>query len=176
MLDVTLPDLVGFTMMRRLRDQGNQTPIVFLTARGSSEDRGKGLSAGGDDYIVEPFDVAELVARVQLRMKRADSSAASRRLRCDDLEMDAELHHVFRGGEEIHLSPTEYKLILYVMTSVGRVLSGSQILERVRSYEIEVDPSVVDTYIGDLRKKVEGAGERLLHTVRGVGFTLRAGL
>jgi len=172
-LDVMLPDLDGFAILRRLRDQGNQTPIIFLTARDQSADRVKGLSEGGDDYIVKPFDVAELVARVQLRMKRAEKSAASRRLRCDDLEMDTELHQVFRGGGEIYLSPTEYKLLHYLLTNVGRVLNRSQILEHVWSYEVDVDLSVVDTYISYLRKKIDRAGPKLIHTVRGVGFTLR---
>jgi two-component system OmpR family response regulator len=172
-LDVMLPDLDGFSMLRRLRDQGNRTPIIFLTARDQSADRVRGLSEGGDDYIVKPFDVAELVARVQLRMKRTDQSAASRRLRCADLEMDTELHQVYRGGEEIYLSPTEYKLLFYLMTNVGRVLNRNQILEHVWSYDVDVDPSVVDTYISYLRKKVDRAGPKLIHTVRGIGFTLR---
>jgi two-component system OmpR family response regulator len=172
-LDVMIPGVDGFAILRRLRDQGSQVPIIFLTARDQSADRVKGLSEGGDDYIVKPFDVAELVARVQLRMKRADQSAANRRLRCADLEMDTELHQVFRGGEEIHLSPTEYKLLHYLMTNVGRVLNRNQILEHVWSYEVDVDPSVVDTYISYLRKKVDRTGPKLIHTVRGVGFTLR---
>jgi two-component system OmpR family response regulator len=172
-LDVMIPGLDGFAILRRLRDQGNHVPIVFLTARDQSADRVRGLSEGGDDYIVKPFDVAELVARVQLRMKRADQQAANRRLRCADLEMDTELHQVYRGGEEIYLSPTEYKLLHYLMTNVGRVLNRNQILEHVWSFDIEVDPSVVDTYISYLRKKVDRSGPKLIHTVRGVGFTLR---
>lgn len=172
-LDVMLPDLDGFAILRRLRDQGNQTPIIFLTARDQSVDRVRGLSEGGDDYIVKPFDVAELVARVQLRMRRSGPATVNRRLRCDDLEMDTELHQVFRGGEEIYLSPTEYKLLHYLMTNVGRVLSRNQILEQVWSYEVDVDPSVVDTYISYLRKKVDRTGTKLIHTVRGIGFILR---
>jgi two-component system OmpR family response regulator len=172
-LDVMIPGLDGFAILRRLRDQGNHVPIVFLTARDQSADRVRGLSEGGDDYIVKPFDVAELVARVQLRMKRADQQAANRRLRCANLEMDTELHQVYRGGEEIYLSPTEYKLLHYLMTNVGRVLNRNQILEHVWSYDIDVDPSVVDTYISYLRKKVDRSGPKLIHTVRGVGFTLR---
>ncbi len=172
-LDVMLPDLDGFTILRRLRDQGNEIPVIFLTARDQSVDRVKGLSEGGDDYIVKPFDVAELVARVQLRMRKADKSSASRRLRCADLEMDTELHQVFRAGEEIYLSPTEYKLLHYLLTNVGRVLSRSQILQHVWSYEVDVDQSVVDTYISYLRKKIDRAAPKLIHTVRGIGFTLR---
>ncbi len=172
-LDVMLPDLDGFAILRRLRDQGNDTPIIFLTARDQSADRVKGLSEGGDDYIVKPFDIAELVARVQLRLRRAGKTGDERRLRCGNLAMDTELHQVFRGGAEIYLSPTEYKLLHYLLTNTGRVLSRSQILQHVWSYEGDVDPSVVDTYISYLRKKVDSTGPKLIHTVRGVGFTLR---
>lgn len=172
-LDIMLPDLDGFAILRRMRDQGNQTPIIFLTARDQSVDRVKGLSEGGDDYIVKPFDVAELVARVQLRMRKSDKSAAGRRLRCADLEMDTELHQVYRAGEEVYLSPTEYKLLHYLMTNIGRVLNRSQILQHVWSYEVDVDQSVVDTYISYLRKKIDRNEPKLIRTVRGIGFTLR---
>ena len=172
-LDIMLPDLDGFAILRRLRDQGNEIPVIFLTARDQSVDRVKGLSEGGDDYLVKPFDVAELVARVQLRMRRKDKSSTSRRLRCADLEMDTELHRVFRAGEEVYLSPTEYKLLHYLLTNVGRVLSRSQILQHVWSYEVDVDQSVVDTYISYLRKKIDRGEPKLIHTVRGIGFTLR---
>jgi two-component system OmpR family response regulator len=172
-LDIMLPDLDGFAILRRLRDQGNEVPVIFLTARDRSIDRVKGLSEGGDDYLVKPFDVAELVARVQLRMRRANKSSASRRLRCADLEMDTELHQVFRAGEEVYLSPTEFKLLHYLLTNVGRVLSRSQILQHVWSYEVDVDQSVVDTYISYLRKKIDRVEPKLIHTVRGIGFTVR---
>jgi two-component system, OmpR family, response regulator len=172
-LDIMLPDLDGFAILRRLRDQGNEVPVIFLTARDRSIDRVKGLSEGGDDYLVKPFDVAELVARVQLRMRRADKSTALRRLRCADLEMDTELHQVFRAGEEVYLSPTEFKLLHYLLTNVGRVLSRSQILQHVWTYEVDVDQSVVDTYISYLRKKIDRVEPKLIHTVRGIGFTVR---
>ncbi|MCO5220287.1 MAG: response regulator transcription factor [Thermomicrobiales bacterium] len=172
-LDVMLPDLDGFALLRRLRDQGNETPIIFLTARDQSVDRVKGLSEGGDDYIVKPFDVAELVARVQLRLRKSDKAGANRRLRCADLEMDTDLHQVFRGGATIYLSPTEYKLLHYLLTNVGRVLNRSQILQHVWSYEVDVDQAVVDTYISYLRKKIDQTEPKLIHTVRGIGFTLR---
>lgn len=171
-LDVMLPDLDGFAILRRLRDQGNQTPVVFLTARDQSVDRVRGLSEGGNDYIVKPFDVAELIARVQLRLRTRERDAG-RRLRCADLEIDTESHQVFRRGEIVYLSPTEYKLLCYLMTNLGRVLTRNQILEHVWSYEVDVDPSVVDTYISYLRKKVDRSDPKLIHTVRGVGFTLR---
>jgi two-component system OmpR family response regulator len=147
--------------------------VVFLTARNTTADRVRGLSDGGDDYLVKPFEVAELVARVQLRLRDAAGPASSRRLRCADLEMDTERHEVTRGGAPIHLSPTEYKLLHYLIVNVGRVLTRPQILDHVWSYDYEGDPSVVDTYVSYLRRKVDHDGEKLIHTVRGIGFTLR---
>ncbi|MCC6791897.1 MAG: response regulator transcription factor [Thermomicrobiales bacterium] len=172
-LDVMLPDLDGFTVLQRMRDQGNDVPVVFLTARNTTADRVRGLSDGGDDYLVKPFEVAELVARVQLRLRRAGEPAASRRLRCADLEMDTERHRVTRGGRAIHLSPTEYKLLHYLIVNVGRVLTRAQILDHVWAYDYDGDPAVVDTYMSYLRRKVDQEGEKLIHTVRGIGFTLR---
>lgn len=172
-LDIMLPDLDGFAVLQRLRDRGHRVPVVFLTARGTTEDRVRGLSDGGDDYLVKPFDVAELVARVQLRLRRAGDPVASRRLRCADLEMDTERHEVIRAGRIIHLSPTEYKLLHYLMVNAGRVLTREQIIDRVWSYGFAGDPSIVDTYVSYLRRKVDAEGPKLIHTVRGVGFTLR---
>jgi two-component system OmpR family response regulator len=173
-LDIMLPDLDGFALLRRLRDQGNPVPVVFLTARGTAGDRVRGLRDGGDDYVVKPFDVAELVARVQLRLRRPDRLAASHRLRCANLEMDIERHRVVRGGRPIHLSPTEFKLLHFLLVNIGRVLTRSQILDRVWSYDFDGDPAVVDTYVSYLRRKVDQETPRLIHTVRGVGFVLRA--
>lgn len=172
-LDVMLPDLDGFTVLQRLRDQGNKVPVVFLTARDTPEDRVRGLSDGGDDYLVKPFHVAELVARVQLRLRGAEGGVASRRLRCANLEMDTERHEVVRAGRTVHLSPTEYKLLHYLLVNIGRVLTREQILDHVWSYDFEGDPSVVDTYISYLRRKVDQVSPTLIHTVRGVGFSLR---
>lgn len=172
-LDVMLPDLDGFTILQRLRDQGNKVPIVFLTARDTTEDRVRGLSDGGDDYLVKPFEVAELVARVQLRLRGFGGTASSRRLRCADLEMDTERHEVVRAGRTVHLSPTEFKLLHYLMVNIGRVLTREQILDRVWSYDFDGDPSVVDTYVSYLRRKVDQGSPKLIHTVRGIGFTLR---
>lgn len=172
-LDIMLPDLDGFAVLQRLRDRGHRVPVVFLTARGTTEDRVRGLSDGGDDYLVKPFDVAELVARVQLRLRRPNDPDASRRLRCADLEMDTERHEVIRAGRVIHLSPTEYKLLHYLMVNAGRVLTREQIIDRVWSFGFEGDPSIVDTYVSYLRRKVDAGGPKLIHTVRGVGFTLR---
>jgi len=172
-LDIMLPDLDGFTVLQRLRDRGHRVPVVFLTARGTTEDRVRGLSDGGDDYLVKPFDVAELVARVKLRLRRAGDAADNRRLRCADLEMDTDRHEVIRAGRVIHLSPTEYKLLHYLMVNAGRVLTREQIIDRVWSFGFGGDPSIVDTYISYIRRKVDASGPKLIHTVRGVGFTLR---
>ncbi len=174
-LDVMLPDLDGFAILQRLRDQGNKVPIVFLTARNTTEDRVRGLSDGGDDYLVKPFEVAELVARVQLRLRRTDEPATSRRLRCADLEMDTDRHEVVRAGRVVHLSPTEYNLLHYLMVNMGRVLTRAQILDRVWSYDFDGDPAVVDTYVSYLRRKVDDGSPKLIHTVRGIGFSLRLG-
>jgi two-component system OmpR family response regulator len=173
-LDVMLPDLDGFTVLQRLRDQGFNVPVVFLTARDTTQDRVRGLSDGGDDYLVKPFEVAELVARVQLRLRRKSDATAGRRLRCADLEMDTERHEVLRSGAPVHLSPTEYKLLHYLLVNSGRVLTRPQILDHVWSYDYEGDPAVVDTYVSYLRRKVDDTSPKLIHTVRGVGFSLRA--
>jgi two-component system OmpR family response regulator len=172
-LDVMLPDLDGFSVLLRMRDQGDKVPVVFLTARNTTEDRVRGLSDGGDDYLVKPFEVAELVARVQLRLRRPGSPAPSRRLRCADLEMDTERHLVVRGGKPVHLSPTEYKLLHYLMVNAGRVLTRAQILDHVWTYDYDGDPSVVDTYMSYLRRKMDQETPKLIHTIRGIGFSLR---
>ena len=174
-LDVMLPDLDGFTVLQRLRDQGFKIPVVFLTARNTTEDRVRGLSDGGDDYLVKPFEVAELVARVQLRLRRPGEPATGRRLRCADLEIDTDRHEAIRAGTPVHLSPTEYKLLHFMLVNAGRVLTRSQILDQVWSYDYDGDPAVVDTYVSYLRRKVDDVSPKLIHTVRGVGFSLRAG-
>ena len=172
-LDVMLPDLDGFAVLQRMRDQGDKVPVVFLTARNTTADRVRGLSDGGDDYLVKPFEVAELVARVQLRLRRPGSQASSRRLRCADLEIDAERYLVVRGGQTVHLSPTEYKLLHYLMVNAGRVLTRAQILDHVWTYDYDGDPSVVDTYMSYLRRKMDQQTPKLIHTIRGIGFSLR---
>jgi two-component system OmpR family response regulator len=172
-LDVMLPDLDGFAVLQRLRDQGHKVPVVFLTARNTVQDRVRGLSDGGDDYLVKPFEVAELVARVRLRLRDAEGITPSRRLRCADLEMDTDRHEVLRAGVPVHLSATEYKLMHYLLVNTGRILSRGQILDQVWSYDYEGDASVVDTYISYLRRKIDHVSPKLIQTVRGIGFCLR---
>ena len=172
-LDGMLPDLDGFAVLQRMRDPGDKVPVVFLTARNTTADRVRGLSDGGDDYLVKPFEVAELVARVQLRLRRPGNQPSSRRLRCADLEMDTERHLVVRGGKAVHLSPTEYKLLHYLMVNAGRVLTRAQILDHVWTYDYDGDQSVVDTYMSYLRRKMDQESPKLIHTIRGIGFSLR---
>lgn len=174
-LDVMLPDIDGFTLLQRIRDRGSSASVVFLTARDSTDDRVRGLTSGGSDYLVKPFAVAELVARVRLRLADNGSDPDNRLLRCADLTLDDDAHQVTRGGDPVQLSPTEYKLLHYLLVNTGRVLSRSQILDHVWSYDFGGDSSVVDTYISYLRRKIDHVEPRLIHTIRGIGFVLRIG-
>lgn len=175
-LDVMMPELDGFQVLARLREGGVRTPVIFLTARDSVDDRVQGLSVGGDDYVVKPFAIAELIARVKLRLQSAGVSQTQTVLRCADLELDTEAHRVTRAGATIELSPTEYKLLHYLLLNTGRVLSRAQLLDHVWEYDFDGDSSVVDTYISYLRKKLDQDDPKLIHTVRGVGFCLRVDL
>jgi two-component system OmpR family response regulator len=175
-LDVMLPDVDGFTVLRRLRDHGSAVPIIFLTARNALDDRVRGLTTGGDDYVVNPFAVAELVARIALSLRRtgvAVPATDTNVFRCADLEIDDDAHRVSRAGAPVSLSPTEYKLLRCLMLNAGRVLTRAQILDAVWDYDFAGDPSVVDTFISYLRRKVDHVRPKLIHTVRGVGFCLR---
>ncbi|HEY1117199.1 MAG TPA: response regulator transcription factor, partial [Acidimicrobiales bacterium] len=168
-LDVMLPDVDGFEVCRRMRAEGDHTPVLFLTARDGTEDKVRGLTLGGDDYLVKPFSLEELVARCQALLRRAglarDDHAV---LRCADLHMDDDAHRVVRAGEPVSLSPTEYKLLRYLLLNQGRVLSKAQILDRVWQYDFGGDGGVVETYIGYLRRKLDDGEPKLIHTVRGV--------
>jgi two-component system OmpR family response regulator len=172
-LDVMLPDVDGFQLLQRIRDRGSAAKVVFLTARDTTDDRVRGLTSGGSDYLVKPFAVAELVARVRLRLADASTDATNRLLRSADLTMDTDGHRVMRAGEVVHLSRTEYKLLHYLLVNSGRVLSRAQILDHVWSYDFDGDSSVVDTYISYLRRKIDHVEPRLIQTIRGIGFTLR---
>jgi two-component system, OmpR family, response regulator len=172
-LDVMLPDLDGFEVCRRLRSEGNTVPVLFLTARDAAEDKVRGLTLGGDDYLVKPFSLDELVARVQAILRRAGTQTPSAVLRCADLVLDDDAHRVERAGADVTLSPTEYKLLRFLLANQGRVLSKAQILDHVWQYDFGGDGGVVETYIGYLRRKVDSTGDKLIHTVRGFGYTLR---
>jgi two-component system OmpR family response regulator len=172
-LDVMLPDIDGFEVCRRLRADGSNVPIIFLTARDTRDDRVRGLTIGGDDYVVKPFSIEELMARVAVILRRVGIGGGAAVLTVGDLELDDDAHRVTRGGDEISLSPTEYKLLRYLVANAGRVLSRSQILDHVWEYDFGGDSSNVETYVSYLRKKVDSSGPKLIHTIRGIGYAVR---
>ncbi len=174
LLDVMMPDLDGFEVCRRLRTEGDRTPVLFLTARDSTEDKVRGLTLGGDDYLQKPFSLDELIARAQAVLRRtSDRRGSGSVLECADLVMDDDAHRVRRAGVDVSLSPTEYNLLRYLLVNQGRVVSKAQILDHVWRYDFGGDGSVVETYIGYLRRKVDDVEPKLIHTLRGVGYTLR---
>ena len=174
-LDVMLPDVDGFGVLKRIRADGQPVSVVFLTARDATEDKVNGLTLGGDDYVTKPFSVEELVARVRAVLRRTGNGpgAGSSRLTFADLELDEDTREVWRGDEPIELTATEFKLLRYLMLNARRVLSKAQILDHVWQYDFGGDANVVETYISYLRKKIDKVEPRLIHTVRGVGYTLR---
>ncbi|MEV0612368.1 response regulator transcription factor [Nonomuraea sp. NPDC050404] len=176
LLDVMLPDLDGFAVAQRLRPDGGGPPILFLTARDTVADRIAGLSAGGDDYVTKPFSLEEVVLRIRAILRRTGPRADSRDdglLRYADLELDEESHVVRRAGRRIHLSPTEFGLLRYLMINAERVVSKSQILDRVWDHGFGADSRIVESYISYLRRKIDADGPPLIHTLRGVGYSLR---
>jgi two-component system OmpR family response regulator len=173
-LDVMLPDLDGFEICQRLRSAGHDFPIVFLTARDATEDRVRGLTIGGDDYLTKPFSVEELVARVHAILRRVGKQSPGKTYRCGPISLNDAAHLVTRDGEQIELSPTEYKLLRYLLRHSGRVLSRDQILDHVWDYDFVGETNVVDTYISTLRKKIDCYAPRLIQTVRGVGYRMSA--
>ena len=174
-LDVMLPDLDGFEVIRRMRDGGVRTPVVFLTARDATDDKIRGLTLGGDDYVTKPFSLEELTARIRAVLRRSSGELDNRStLTFADLELDEESHEVRRSGSLVSLSPTEFKLLRYLMLNAGRVLSKAQILDHVWQYDFRGDDSIVESYISYLRRKVDSVEPRLIHTLRGVGYVLRS--
>jgi two-component system, OmpR family, response regulator len=175
LLDVMLPDVSGTEVCRRLRSEGIRTPVLFLTARDATEDKVAGLTVGGDDYVSKPFSLDELVARIHAVLRRTAGlpGADSSRLVFADLEMDDDAHEVWRHGVLIDLTATEFKLLRYLLENARRVLSKSDIVDNVWSYEFEGEPNIVETYISYLRKKIDSFDPPLIHTIRGVGYSLR---
>jgi len=174
-LDVMLPDMDGFTVTRKMRESGRQVPIVFVTARDSVDDKIKGLTVGGDDYVTKPFSLEEVVARIRavLRRSRGDATSSAA-LAFHDLELDEDSHEVRRAGRVIETSPTEFKLLRYLMLNPNRVLSKAQILDHVWDYDFRGESGIVESYISYLRRKVDVEGlPPLIHTKRGVGYVLR---
>jgi two-component system OmpR family response regulator len=175
-LDVMLPDLDGFEIVRRLRSSGTTTPVLFLTARDATTDKVAGLTIGGDDYVTKPFSVDEVVARVNVLLRRAGGDLQEAHVfTCADLTLDDDAHLVTRGGQELELSPTEYRILRYLLQNQGRVLSKNQILDHVWQYDFGGDPAVVEKFMSNLRRKVDREGPPLIHTVRGFGYALRPG-
>ena len=173
-LDVMLPDMEGFDVARRLGAQHARVPIIFLTARDATEDKIRGLTLGGDDYVTKPFSLEELVARIRSILRRAGlAEPESSRLVFEDLELDDDAHEVRRAGELVDLTATEYRLLRYLMLNPRRVLTRAQLLDHVWDYDFGGDARVLETYISYLRKKLDAHGPPLIHTVRGVGYALR---
>src|ERR1700679_3364413 len=183
-LDVMLPDMDGFEVCRALRAEGNDVPVIFLTARDTPPDTTRGLTIGGDDYVTKPFSVEALVARVRAVLRRtsrapggvarADGGGGMDLLRVGDLELDEEHWIVRRGGTPVELSPTEFRLLAYLMRNQGRMLTRQQLLENVWGWEFAGQWQVVETYVSYLRRKLDPLGPPLIHTQRGVGYSLRA--
>ncbi len=173
-LDVMLPDVDGFEVARRMAVNGKTVPVLFLTARDTTDDKVRGLTIGGDDYVTKPFSLAELVARVHavLRRTRANGHGSSR-LEFADLELDDDTREVWRGGRSIELTATEYRLLRYLLANARKVLTRAQLLDHVWDYDFGGDSGVLETYISYLRKKVDVEKPSLIHTIRGVGYTLR---
>ncbi|WP_020666028.1 response regulator transcription factor [Amycolatopsis nigrescens] len=169
-LDVMLPDLDGFEVLRRLRAGGRHPPVLFLTARAGDEDKVTGLTGGADDYVTKPFKLEELIARIRAILRRAGAGAAQP---VPGLELDPAGRRVRRDGGWISLSPTEFTLLRYLVEHAGQVLGRAQILHHVWRYDFGGDASIVESYISYLRRKVDNREPRLIHTVRGVGYVLR---
>ena len=174
-LDVMLPDFDGLEVLRRLRGDANDVPVLFLTARDAVEDRIAGITAGGDDYVTKPFSLEEVVARLRGLIRRTSlvTERTDARLVVGDLWLDEDSHEVGRGGEPISLTATEFELLRYLMRNPRRVLSKAQILDRVWNYDFGGQANVVELYISYLRKKIDAGRAPMIHTLRGAGYVLR---
>jgi two-component system OmpR family response regulator len=176
-LDIMMPDLDGMSVLQRLRHSGDDVPVLFLTAKDAVADRIAGLTAGGDDYVTKPFSLEEVVARLRGLMRRAGTASAGGPdpiLRVGDLTLNEDSHEIERAGESIELTATEFELLRFLMRNQRRVVSKAQILDRVWNYDFGGRSSVVELYISYLRKKIDHGREPLIHTVRGVGYMIKA--
>jgi two-component system OmpR family response regulator len=177
-LDVNLPDVDGFEVCRRLRAAGDDVPVIFLTARRDTDDLREGFAGGGDDYLTKPFSLDELTFRIEAVLRRAGTRGGARasdgRLTCGHVVLDEATHRVWSNGEEVGLTPTEFRLLHYLLVNVERVLSRGQILDHVWSFDFDGDWQIIETYVSSVRRKLEsGQLPRLIHTVRGVGYAAR---
>lgn len=174
-LDVMLPDLNGFEVCQRLREAGSTTPVIFLTAADSVGDKVRGLVIGGDDYLTKPFSGEELTARIRAKLRRAGKVPENQPLRGLGVILDDESHTVTRDGELVELSPTEFRLLRFLMSNAGTVLSRWQILDHVWSYSYEGDPTIVESYVSQLRKKIDTSPPSMIRTVRSIGYRFERG-
>jgi len=176
-VDVMMPGMDGFGLLRRLRADGIEAPVLFLTARDEVEDKVTGLTLGADDYVTKPFSLEEVVARLRVILRRSGHAVEERkssRIRFEDIELDDDTHEVWKAGDPVSLSPTEFTLLRYFMVNAGTVLSKPRILDHVWRYDFGGEVGVVETYVSYLRKKVDTGPDRLIHTLRGVGYVMRA--
>jgi two-component system, OmpR family, response regulator len=175
-LDVMMPGLDGFEVVRRMRKEEQRMPVLFLTAKDATEDKVAGLTLGGDDYITKPFSLEEVIARIRAVLRRLANVGAppsSATLSFGDIEMNDDSHEVFKAGKPVTLSPTEFKLLRYFLQNPTRVLSKAQILDHVWNYDFGGDANVVESYVSYLRRKIDTTEPHLLHTIRSVGYVLR---
>lgn len=172
-LDVMLPDVDGFEVTRRLRSEGIEIPVLFLTAKTGVDDRVTGLSIGGDDYVTKPFALREIVARTQVILRRRHPPSEDRQLKFADLVMDEESRQVWRGGIAVHFSATEFNLLRLFMLNPKRVLPKDQIIEHIWHYDFDGNHNILETYVRYVRRKLDAIGPPLIHTVRLVGYVLR---
>jgi len=175
-LDVMMPGMDGFGLLRRLRADGVDAPALFLTAKDSVADKVNGLTVGGDDYVTKPFSLEELVARLRVILRRSgfgDEERRDSRITFADIELDDDTHEVWKGGNLVSLSPTEFTLLRYFMINAGTVLSKPKILDHVWNYDFGGEVNVVESYVSYLRRKIDTGDKRLIHTLRGVGYVMR---
>ncbi|EOM74450.1 response regulator [Rhodococcus rhodnii LMG 5362] len=175
-LDVMMPGMDGLGLLKRLRADGVDAPVLFLTAKDSVEEKVSGLTLGADDYVTKPFSLEEVVTRLRVILRRAgrlDAAVASPRVTFADLELDDDTHEVWKAGEPVSLSPTEFTLLRYFMVNAGTVLSKPRILDHVWNYDFGGEVGVVESYVSYLRRKVDTGETPLIHTLRGVGYVMR---
>jgi two-component system OmpR family response regulator len=169
-LDVMLPDLNGFEVCQRLREAGSTIPVIFLTAADSVGDKVRGLVIGGDDYLAKPFSGEELIARIRAKLRRFGKAPEDPPLTCQGITVDESSHTVMKDGALVDVSPTEYRLLFFLMTNAGRVLSRWQILDHVWNYSYEGDPTIVESYVSQLRKKIDTSPPSIIRTIRSIGY------
>jgi two-component system, OmpR family, response regulator len=172
-LDVSMPEIDGFEVCRRIRRDGLQVPVIFLTARDDIDDLRTGFRQGGDDYLTKPFSLEELGLRIEALLRRARGTGDTAKLAVSDVILDERAHQVFRDGKEVTLSPTEFRLLRFLMLNRGRVMSKAQIVDHVWEYDFDGNYGIVETYVSYLRRKLDDADGSLIRTVRGVGYVIR---